>query len=819
MLREAFEAKRVRLQQATPLENPELVLVLEVVGMISNFAKAVSKIPELEWLYEFAQDHIEQDEDFQIEAKNPDAALSGRLYLLGSNQEALNQLLALWHRYERDTSAHFDRGLAPFKDLFKHLRAIRPWNASDRVDVDMRSYWTYQVDSGRETCRFEIEAWYFNSNARNDATHTEIAALVGQLQGQVLRTALIPEIAYHGFLVEVPTATIRSILDGAEPKLLLSDRIMFFRPKAQSINGDHQHEEEPGRTDVPPPIPNKLPVVALLDGLPLANHALLAGRLVVDDPDGWEGNYEAKDRVHGTAMASLILHGGDLANAPPTDRPLYVRPVMRPDPNDTFNARRTEQTPDDVLLIDLIHRSVKRICEGEAGQQPAAPSVRVINLSIGDSERLFARGMSPWARLLDWLAHRYRVLFIVSAGNDSSPLTIAAARGSLGVMTNDARQALAFSALVAESTSRRLMSPAESINALTVGALHADPVQAPTVPNRFDLFAPEGISPISRVGHGYRRAVKPDILMPGGRTLHMERFVGPVDVSVVELVRLGSPPGHRTAIPPMPGGALDQTSHCRGTSNAAALASRAAMRAFDVLEELRGLTDRAPGPAFDAVVLKALLVHGASWGSESDRLIAERTDLAAIADAHRRRAQQQDFVTRWLGYGAADVERAITCTEQRATLLGAAEIAVDKALEFSAPLPPSLSGRREWRRITITLAWISPTNPTHQAYRRAKLWISRPGEELLVKRTRSVDFQTAMRGTVQHEILEGDDALAYVDGARFVCKVNCAADAGGFTGTVRFAVCVSLEVGIQSGIPVYQEMRDRITPPIPVQPV
>jgi hypothetical protein len=60
----------------------------------------------------------------------------------------------------------------------------------------------------------------------------------------------------------------------------------------------------------------KDPVVALLDSLPLANHALLAGCLMVDDPDGWELIYEVKDRVHGTAMASLILHSEQDASAP-----------------------------------------------------------------------------------------------------------------------------------------------------------------------------------------------------------------------------------------------------------------------------------------------------------------------------------------------------------------------------------------------------------------------------------------------------------------------------------------------------------------------
>jgi hypothetical protein len=119
---------------------------------------------------------------------------------------------------------------------------------------------------------------------------------------------LIVEIAYHGFLVELPMQAVAGVMAGETPELVLSDRIMFFRPKAQSIT-DGVNE-----ADVLPQVPaagasDRLPIVALLDGLPLQNHAQLQGRLLVDDPDGWEGSYAAKDRVHGTAMASLILHG------------------------------------------------------------------------------------------------------------------------------------------------------------------------------------------------------------------------------------------------------------------------------------------------------------------------------------------------------------------------------------------------------------------------------------------------------------------------------------------------------------------------------
>ena len=176
-------------------------------------------------------------------------------------------------------------------------------------------------------------------------------------------------------------------------------------------------------------------------------------------------------------------------------------------------------------------------------------------------------------------------------------------------------------------------------------------------------------------------------------------------------------------------------------------------------------------------------------------------------------------MTRWLGYGPVDVERAITCAAERATLLGVGELGADEAFVFSAPLPPTLAGKIAWRRLTVTLAWMAPINCAHQGYRRAKLWMTPPQDQLRIKRANSVHDKAALRGSVQHEILEGSDAVAFVDGNRFECKVNCSADAGELTGKVRFAVCVSLEVAVDSGIPVYQEIRDRIKPPVLIQPV
>jgi len=802
-LQDAFNAKRLSLQQTAPGQDPDAVIVLETVGEVKDFFKAVRRIPGLEWLLESSEDDISPDGDF-FNPDEPQKALSGRLYLIGTNQQTLTQILSLWSRYQENTEVKFAIGLAPWKHVFAQLKDVRYWGVQDRLNQDIQQYWQEKLSTGVSPIRFEIEVWHFSSKEKNAAAASQVAALLAPLNGRMLARTLIDEIAYHGILVEMPAASVAQLLSDAPPELVMSDRIMFFRPKGQAVA--QPPEDDMVLIDHPDVI-NEVTgsaVVALLDGMPMQNHPLLAGRLTVDDPDGWEATYTVQDRLHGTTMASLIALGDINAAEAPLARPIYVRPVLRPDPA-SIRMPRDVVTPDDTLLIDLMHRAIKRICVGENGQAAAAPTVRIINLSLGDADRPFDRAMSPWARLLDWLAFKYHVLFVISAGNHATDLTLSTPRESLGGLSLEGRQELALQALLHQSVDRPLLVPAEAINGITVGACHTDAAPIRNVPNRYDLFEETGISPYSRIGYGFRRSVKPDLFFPGGRILHSESPAGPRDSSNLRpLSNVAAPPGQLAATPPNASG---NTGYSRGTSNAAALASRYAAKAYDVVANLRiGYPERLD-TKFDAVLIKALLAHGARWGEKINRLAVIRPDLD--------KRDLKIFAARWLGYGSVDSERVLYCTEERATMIGVGELQDGQAFEFSAPLPPGLAAKVLWRRMTITLAWMSPINSSHQAYRRAKLWISPPMDRLGVSRI-EVDWQQAKKGTLQHEIFDGKNALAFVDGDRFVCKVNCASDAGDLTEAVPFALCVSLEVAEGVGVSIYQEIRARIMPQVQI---
>ena len=72
------------------------------------------------------------------------------------------------------------------------------------------------------------------------------------------------------------------------------------------------------------------------------------------------------------------------------------------------------------------------------------------------------------------------------------------------------------------------------------------------------------------------------------------------------------------------------------------------------------------------------------------------------------------------------------------------------------------------------------------------------------------------RGTVQHDVWEGEKAAAYTDGANLKILVSCAADAGELVEKIPYALCVSLEVAPGIELPIYQEIAARIAVPVAI---
>ena len=789
---------------------PDQVLVLETVGPIDAFVEAVRKIDGLEWLAEAELSDIEPDDDFHDDRDG--GSLPGRLFLVMTDAGALTTLRLRFDEFQRNPDARFPGGLAPLRHVFQQLRTVRLWGPQDRMaEFGLFENWRFRLEHSNETdlLPFEAELWFRDNGLLRRQAEDRFRHVVNSLGGEIAKNSIISEISYHGVLGHIPANRVSELVGQSDSQLVLCEDVMFLRPVGQcSVPAS---DDLADITDMPLPETGLeqlgAPVVALFDGLPLAGHRSLDGRLELDDPDGYEAHYQATQRRHGTAMASLICHGELDESEPPITRRLYVRPILRP-VAEGVSESLAEKIPEEELAVDLIHRAVRRLFDGEGNEPPVAPRVRIINLSVCDDRRPFVREMSPLARLLDWLAFKYQVLFVVSAGNHWHSIKLDVPRGGFGQLTQGERESAVFNALAADTRNRTLLSPSETLNGLTVGAVHSDSSEIPDGYRLINPFDGTGFpSVVSAHGPGHRRSVKPDLLLPGGRQSLDERLGNSHEDSVLEVRDLRTPPGQRVAWPGEQG-RLDSSRYTRGTSNATALASRAASQLYDVLTALRSQAESYPGESFDAVLLKAMLVHGAHCETPLDH-------YASLLNGHNGKRQNKEVAARLIGYGAAQTERVMYCADHRVTVLGYGEIRAEEAHVFRLPAPPGLSGIVEPRRMIATLAWLSPINCSHRSYRRAQLEFK--AGQSLAEDPVGVTQPQVRRGTVQHEVREGKGAKVVNEGDETEIRVECRADAGTLDDPVRYGLVVTLEVPDSVGVLVYQEIRDRLQPPTQVR--
>ena len=789
---------------------PERAIVFEVQGSVEDFYAQATALG-LEYLGEY-EERYAPSEDF-YDTKHPEEGLPGRIYLAMPDVRALQELLSLWKIYKE--MGRMPKGKSPWRDLFDQLIDVRPWGAQDRLPPETIQDW--EDDLGRnpaQPVRLEIELWFHDNPQRRAAALTRVRAEIMTAGGEVVDHATVPHIQYDGILADIPAQHIRRLIDQRDVALVLDDEIMFLKPQSVAqIPANTEFEgAEVAAAPAAPGAAVAQPLAALLDGLPLQNHVRLANRLLIDDPDNLEPLYPVASREHGTAMASLIIHGDLNLGGAPITRPLYVRPVLRPTPVG-------ERTPADRLLVDVIYQAVRRMKEGDGATPATAPSVAVVNLSLADDKRPFARMMSPLGRLLDYLAYRYRILFLVSAGNVRQRVPVPGFANMIGfeAATPEARERAMLLGLNAQKSQRTLFSPAEAMNVLTIGAAHSGSGYTGAFPpGRFDPFTDENLPNIvSAMGLGYKKTVKPELLFPGGRApvnivaAGQQLEVAPVTAGVSMF-------GVKAARPRA--ASISYEDFTWGTSVATALATRAAHLISDVvLDGNNGSNHADVDLDYLPLVLKALMIHGAKWGDKGE-LLDEIFEPQGQGSHFLRR----DDIARLLGYGVPDIQRVLDCAENRATLLGWGTILADHSLLYRVPLPSELESNVAVRDATVTLAWFSPINPRHKGYRMAALELSAGSDEkhwIVDERvpTQPTDKAVA-RGTVIHERRRGDKAKVFVEDGHMLLRISCRAAAGALEDPVPYAMAVSFEVAAAANIPVYERIRDRLLTPVLPQP-
>lgn len=803
VLQSAFEQKNVKIQNSPVGINPDFALVFEIIGSADNFYTAVKHCEGLEWMFDQECDSFDPDDDFyevdRITGEKSDEQLSGKLYCVMSNQQAMNQMLSLWQRHRNGETDVFQRGFAGVRDVFTNIKNIRRWNAQDRIsETYTLKYWRDNLlIDGDVPVPFEIELFYRAEIEKRQMAVRTIKYEVGQLGGSVNQECVIDEISYHALLVELPRSSIESLVNNYENiGLAQVDDVMFFRPTCQSI---FSAEAETEVLDVQGEftVPTEPPVIAILDGMPLQNHALLQNRVIVDDPDGYATGYESKYRIHGTAMTSLVIYGDLNRSEVPIKSFVYIQPVLKP--KEVSPNCFEEFVPSDKLFVDVLHRAILRIAQGEGANPPVAPTVKVINLSVGDPVRQLATTMSPVARLLDYLSYKYNLLFIVSAGNHPEILDqVTTAFSTVKTATYEQRSKYFFDTIKDHQRNMKVLSPAESINSLTVGAIYDD-FCTTVESDRFIYAVEQGIpSPASSFGRGYRSMITPDLFYYGGR-----KFIrGDLQDRAIWVLS-NREPGCKVAAPYGAGTSSGQA-FSFGTSDAAAQLSHEAARCYDTLSQIFIDETGTDVPEHvKAILLKAMLTHGASWENVCDRL--------SVATG-----ESQKQLSKWLGNGIPNIDKVQQCTRERITLIGMGSLKKDEGDLFKLPLPIDFSSQLVKRKLTVTLAYFSPVSSDRQLYRSAQLWFNVVDDKGLVPDRKNTEWQTVRKGTLQHEIFVGENPVVWND-EDLIIKINCKEEAGKIQAAIPYCIFVSFEIAEGLDIDLYSKIETKIRQRIPIQ--
>ena len=786
---------------------PDRVLVLELKNSVQNFAREARRLG-FAWMLEQGadgNDNVSDEEDLV----DPAVAADPRLYALMPSREALQTLLRLWTAFTAQEPA--PQGYGKWWQIFATLNVIRSWSAEDRIDQWTRTILQDQIRRNPTgAVRIEFDLWFREDPIVRLARMEAFQAKVAAADGRVLDRVLLEPIQYHAALVELPVRQALALIERAGP-LATADEVMVVRPQSFSPHPPSERDPLEAVDRAPPTEPDtRAPIAALLDGFPIENHDLLRNRIDVYPIDVAPAEAPSHRRMHGTQMASLVIHGDLDGGHAPLGRTLLVVPVLASPANGS-----PEHTPTDKLAVGMIERAVRALKEGVGGREPVGPDVLIINHSLGDMHSPFERRASHWSRLLDYLSHRYNVLFIVSAGNaqDGLPLDGFANLADFGRATADARTEAILTALERARATRPVLSPAQSCNSLTVGALHSDFAG----PGAFTGAAIDPFGTLrmtnlgSRLGTGIGGSIKPDLVMPGGRQAARAR-VTPSGLEVFSQEIEGV--GQRAAIPDTRGGRRDRTQRSSGTSNAAALATRDAIRIAEALDDIPPVTGevRWRNRSTRAVILKCLLAHGCSWGDIGHHLDGLYPPAAATSNYRRRVA-----ISQFLGYGEPDVDRVISGSAHRVTMLADATLRNDRRHEYRIPLPDSLSSLAELRRITVTLAWSSPVRVSAASPRSIRLVVTDDeGKSHFwegVDRTNVVqpDHRHCGKGTLFHSVLDGRKAVPFRSRSSFMIGVQAMAETTAFNQVdAPYALAVSFETADTIRADIYQEIRQEL---------
>lgn len=535
------------------------------------------------------------------------------------------------------------------RELLLAMRAVDTWGSEDRIGVTLRGSARGALGAPG-TFALDVELWPLEQARERNAMVAAFSAFCVS-RGMELRDSLNRE--------NVVLARVR--VTSTQAQELLRNRDVRFVDLPPRL-GLRFELLTTGLSQFPPiPSPDQdAPRVAVLDSGVISGHPLLAP--AIGDSQSFLAARGPEDEDgHGTMVSGVALYG-DVAGC------IEARSFT---PRHWIVSGRIldHQAEAEDLVESQIVKAVEYFTQHYG--------CRLFNLSVGDSRRPFGDGRpGPWATLLDDLAKKHNVLFIVSTGNY---------RGSANG-PDDWRAA--YPGILLSDDEARIIDPGTAINAITVGGLALyersrqtqrhpdDPAHQPIARSRMP-------SPFTRAGPGVLGAIKPEFVEHAGNSFvnahtSPHRMYGERDLGVVSLSR-----GYAT------GGMFTIDN---GTSFASPKVTWLAAKVL------------AMRPAATNDLLRSLIGVHASVPDETTTLLGG----------------DEEPIRRLVGYGLPSAELSLDSTESCVTLYAEDELGEDAMHFYELPVPEdcSASGRCT-RRVSVALAHTAGIRSTRIDYRKS----------------------------------------------------------------------------------------------------
>ncbi|APO80050.1 MULTISPECIES: S8 family peptidase [Pseudomonas] len=553
-----------------------------------------------------------------------------------------------------------------YKQILEAIEGIDAWSAEDRKSWALRNL---GLPEG-EHFKLDVELWpHYVMN--HPARIRLVTGFEKWLEEAGMQT--VHKLNYDSLVmyrVEATQAQADLLLNHSDVRLV--DRIPQTGITYAQLNRDIA--ELPG--NIPQPALEAARVCILDSGIN-TNHPLLRSA-IAESESFVEGQDEFDEVGHGTAVAGIALYGDVEA----CDRSNYWRPefwlyngkVMRKCP-DTENPIYDEHTVE-ATLTEAVEHFVGLGC-------------RIFNLSLGNSNAPYdgshVRGL---AYILDVLARKHNVLFVVSTGNfmgSSDP----------AVPINSWREEYPEYLLHESSV---IIDPAPAMNVLTVGSIarHDATVDSQRYPEIHQLSpsCENQPSPFTRHGPSVKGALKPELVAHGGNLacpVHFRNNQWKTEMRGLGVLTLNYQFQGNTLFKEI----------C-GTSFSAPYITYLSGR---LLNEY---------PDASANLLRAMLVNHASLPSEIETAFPDEMRKGyKVNKATYNREISRDVA----GYGQVNESDLFRSSDHCVVLMCEETIEKDACQFFELPLPASyLRKARGLRELSVTLAYSPAVRTTRLDY-------------------------------------------------------------------------------------------------------